>query len=240
MEVVDNSGVPLAVDAQHEPAFSLPPASLQPEVRATKRAPVRGWPIVVGFLAVGLAAASVFAVTTNSSLGETRTALASTEADLASATAEHVAAQSEVERLRSAEIALKGQLEGRDACIAALAADQVELNRIHVEETDNFNRGAETSVRAKADVARDKALGKAIDYYFQAYQRAFNGNRSGANASIDKGNAALKTANAKLRIIEAETKEINLATDRIEKELAALADQIASTTAMCQGAAVGA
>ena len=66
-----------------------------------------------------------------------------------------------------------------------------ELGVISELQTDNFNRTTEGSTWAKAEDKRNKAVGDALNAYYQAYSKAFDRNLSSARAWAAKGKEAV-------------------------------------------------
>lgn len=231
-------------DQQVNPSLASHAKASRSESATTLSRGARPWQIATGFLVVGMICLALATFTTNQALdgakaevASTSSALASTQADLTGERANRAEAEDEVRTLTDVQATLRQQLGGREACITAQRADQTELDRLYELLRANFNRSAKGSVLADADIAREKALSQGLDFYYQGYSRAYAGNYSSANSSIDKGNAAIKIADAKLKIVNAETKEIDKTSDLLSKDLDALGAEIANTMSICQGTA---
>ena len=204
-------------------------------------------PIGVGILAVALLASLIYGFTTtrtldqlkadltvaNASLTGTQRQLDSTSAELTTEVGARTQAEAEGTRLRNQTAGLQDQLAAKDACVAALKADELQLQKIQREQIANFNRGTETSALAKAAAAYDKALKEQAQYYYNAFSNAWNGNYATANSWVDKGNSAVNRAATQLQFYDAEISTINAGTKKIEGELAALGESITTTVSLC-------
>jgi uncharacterized coiled-coil protein SlyX len=201
---------------------------------------------VLGILAIGgvtafgyslnqdLTSTRATLATTETNLGSTRTTLDQTSgrldettADLSAATEERTALDDTIEEL-SAEVASQTE------CVTLQGADLDELARISGLQNDNFNRTSETSTWAKAADRRVKAVHDALDAYYQAYSKAFDGALSSARAWAQKGKdaeaviaAQAKQQAAELALIDRSAAEIQAALDALEKRLT-------STEATCR------
>lgn len=203
-----------------------------------------------GLVAIAVVALAAYGFVTTQALEQTRATLASTEEDLALARSTLVesnaslAAEQELRKkaelegasLRNRIAVLEDQVAGRNACVAALQRDADELAKITREQAANFNRLAEDSPLAEAQVAYQDALRDQINAYYNAYAAAWDGRYSSANSWIDRGNAAGRRASAALKTYNAQIKTINAGTAKIDREMTALQENIAATVAMCDGA----
>jgi Tfp pilus assembly protein PilO len=145
---------------------------------------------------------------------------------LAAATAERTALDETITEL-SAEVA------SQTACLAFQTSDLTELTRIAELQTANFNRSAEGSTWAKAEAAREKAIKDALDAYYQAYSKAFDGAISSARAWAAKGKDAEAAIAAQAKQQAAELALIDRSAAEIEAALDALEKQLASTQTSC-------
>lgn len=230
-------GAPVETDLIEAPVVRL--AGDEPGPRRIGRAAV-AVVAAVGLLAIGatiawgallnqdLAAARATLATTESSLATTSTTLEATTGDLAAASASLATTTAEREALDAKVEGLAAQVAGQTACVARQTAALAELARISDLQTANFNRTAENSTWARAEAKRDRAIDDALDAYYQAYSRAFQGSTAAARASAANGKAAEAAIAsqetqqaAELALIDRSAAEISGALDALEQELAA-------------------
>jgi len=166
-------------------------------------------------------------------LSATGAELSETSASLAITTVSKEEYQTEAATLRAEVARLNERVAIQTVCISDLAADQGELDRLFTAQQENFDRQAEGSQLAKSRVAAEKHLLAALDYYYEGYSRAFDGNYDGANASIDKGNVRIDKWRAQGKIVSAEIKVIDGVTSQIGEDLAALSVRIDTTRNVC-------
>jgi chromosome segregation ATPase len=202
-------------------------------------------------LVVALLGSLAFGYTTNQSLNRTTRDLAATRQTLATVqslladtttqlnaqTAARARADDDTGRLNNQVADLQNQLAARDACVAALQADEAQLQKIAREQVTQFNRFAEGSDAVKAQNAYVAALKDVALDYGNAESAAWNGNYPSANAWINAGNGAAARAGAQLKLYNAAIGTINAGTKKVEAEEAALAQSIANTLSLCQGSA---
>lgn len=197
--------------------------------------------IVVGALAiVAIGGVAAFGYSLNQDLAATRSTLASTETDLETTTSDLETTTSDLEKTSTeleaataeradldATIAeLSAEVAGRTECVTLQTAALEELARISDLQTDNFNRTAEDSTWAKSSDKRAKAVSDALDAYYQAYSKAFDGAISSARDWAAKGKAAVGVIAtqatqqaAELALIDRSAAEIQAAIDALESHL---------------------
>ena len=181
-----------------------------------------------------LAAARSRLTTTTATLGSTTGTLATTATTLDDTTATLAAASTEREGLETKVTELSTQVTTQMDCAARQSAAIGELSRLSGLQTDNFNRTADKSKWDKADKARDQAITDALDAYYRAYSRAFDGARSAARVEADKGAKAIARINAAKKKMAAEQKIVDAAAGDIEKALDALEAQLIALESTCQ------
>jgi chromosome segregation ATPase len=169
-----------------------------------------------------------------------RVELASVEIERASAISsltQEKTARSEGEReirsLSADNDSLRVQVARQEECIAALRERQVELSHIATLQTENYNRFVSDSVWGKAFAANQKAMSTAIDDYYNAYSRAFNGALSAANTWIDRGNTQVDKANKQLSVMNSEIEAGNQANQDIEGALSDVVTAILEAATTC-------
>jgi chromosome segregation ATPase len=245
-------------DGDATSAWSAPPtepetgeAPIPPEVpdasgpRRVRRAPVliAG---VVALVAIAATAALGYSLdqdlavarnrltTTTATLDTTTGTLATTTTTLGDTTVTLAAATKEREGLDTKVIELSAQVKTQTDCAARQSTAIGELSRLSNLQTDNFNRTASKSKWEKADNAREKAITAALDAYYRAYSRAFEGSRSAARVEADKGATAMARINAEEKKMAAEQKIVDAAAADIEKALDALEAQLVALESTCQ------
>jgi len=181
-----------------------------------------------------LGAARNSLATTTATLGSTTGTLATTTTTLDETTVTLAAASKEREGLEREVTELSAQVKTQTDCAARQSTAIGELSRLSNLQTDNFNRTAEKSKWDKADNAREKAITAALDAYYRAYSRAFDGSRSAARVEADKGAKAVARINAEERRMAAEQKLVDAAAGDIEKALDALEAQLVALESTCQ------
>lgn len=147
------------------------------------------------------------------------------------------AATKEREGLETKVTELSAQVKTQMDCAARQSTAIGELSRLSTLQTDNFNRTADKSKWEKADNAREKAITAALDAYYRAYSRAFDGSRSAARVEADKGVKAVARINAEEKKMAAEQKIVDEAADDIEQALDALEAQLVALESTCQAVA---
>ena len=193
---------------------------------------------VLAVLAIGGVAFLGYSL--NQDLTATRASLASTEGDLATTKSSLVDTNGTLDATNTSLAGAKEERSGLDAQVSDLAAQVAtqaqcvvlqtaaldELSRIEGLQTDNFNRTTENSTWAKAEVKRNKAVGEALNAYYQAYSKAFDRNLSSARAWAAKGKEAsgviavqAKQQVAELALIDRSAAEIKTALDALEQQL---------------------
>jgi chromosome segregation ATPase len=181
-----------------------------------------------------LAAARNSLTATTAKLGSTTGTLATTTTTLGDTTVTLAAATKEREDLETKVTELSAQVKTQTDCAARQSTAIGELSRLSNLQTDNFNRTAEKSKWEKADNAREKAITDALDGYYRAYSRAFQGSRSAARVEADKGAKAMTRINAEEKKMAAEQKIVDAAAGDIEKALDALEAQLVELESTCQ------
>jgi hypothetical protein len=243
------------------PLFSEPLPALSPEPTTPRsKRPRRSLVVAAGaaVLVLALLASAVYGFTTNQSLERTNAKLGTTAANLASTTDTltstqgelgstktdltteadaHSQADATVERLNNQVSGLQSQLEARDACVASLRADEVQLQKISREQNTQFNRGAKDSALVKADVAYTSALIEVAHDYYNAFSNAYDGYYATANSWVAEGNSASSRAAQAAKLYNAEISKINAGTKKVDAEGAALSDSITKTLSLCNAAA---
>ena len=244
-------------DGDATSAWSPPPIEPEPGVAPTQRPDIdRSGPrrvrrtpaLVAGVVALvaiaataalgysldqDLAAARNRLTTTTAKLGSTTGTLATTTTTLGDATATLALASKEREGLETEVTELSAQVKTQMDCAARQSAAIGELSRLSNLQTDNFNRTAEKSNWDKTDDAREKAITNALDAYYRAYSRAFDGSRSAARVEADKGAKAVARINAEERKMAAEQKIVDAAAGDIEKALDTLEAQLVALGSTC-------
>ena len=181
-----------------------------------------------------LAAARTNLTTTTAKLGTTTGTLATTTTTLGDTTVTLAAATKEREGLETKVTELSAQVKTQMDCAARQSTAIGELSRLSNLQTDNFNRTAEKSKWEKADNAREKAITDALDAYYRAYSRAFEGSRSVARVEADKGAKAMARINAEEKKMAAEQKIVDAAAGDIKDALDALEAQLVELESTCQ------
>jgi hypothetical protein len=121
------------------------------------------------------------------------------------------------------------------ACIAALRTDRDGAIHLSNSWLAAFNATATGTPLATADAKYIAALKASRDAYYKAYQYAYKGQKTLANAWIKKGNAAIARANAAVKVYNAEIAKINAKADAADVESATLATQMDATDETCAG-----
>lgn len=233
-------------DATSRRSAPTPP----PEIDRTRRRWVRRAPALVAGVAALVVIAATAALgysldrdltaarngltTTTTKLGSTTETLATTTTTLGDTSVTLVAASKEREGLETQVTELSAQVEAQIDCAARQSSALDELSRLSNLQTDNFNRTAEKSAWEKADNAREKAITAALDAYYRAYSKAFDGSRSAARVEAEKGAKAVARINAEERKLAAEQKLVDAAAGEIEKALDALEAQLVTLGSTCQ------
>jgi hypothetical protein len=166
---------------------------------------------------------------TESELGTTKATLESTEGDLATTTGELTTAQSERADLDAQVADLSAQVANQAECVTLQTDALDELGRISQLQTDNNNRTSEGSTWDRAEKKRTAAISAALEAYYQAYSKSFDGNSSSAKAWAAKGKEALgiiavqaKQQLAEFGLIDSKAAEILAAIDALEAKLTEL------------------
>ncbi len=233
---------------QSGPVAAIPPVEASEAMSDAPRARrITALRVGLAALVVALLASVAQGYSTNQTLDHTKTDLAdnqealagtqsqldATEGQLSAETSARSQAEGEASHLQRQLSGLQDQLAARDACIAALKADEEELRKIQREQTTNFNRSAEDSALVKADAARDAALLEVAEDYYKAFSNAYDGNFATANSWVAKGNRAVDRADAQLKVYDVEIGKINAGTTKIDGEMAALSASITETLSLC-------
>ena len=200
-------------------------------------------PVIVAGLVVALVALGWVSYATLQDLARARddlnaanVSLVTTRASLTSETSAHADASNQVTDLTGQVTQLKSTLSNQANCTTQLLNEVSELNRISDLQRQNYNRFAEKSKWAGANVARNTALNNALNDYFKAYKAAFGKQYASANSWIATGNKQVSVANAKLSVMQGEVTAGNAATKTIGDALTALISSVAATQATCSAA----
>lgn len=229
-------------------AVDVPPVTLAiPEPTGPRRASGR-MSVVAGLIAVlAIGAAGALSYSLNQDLNATRTTLETARTDLATVTSDLdttagtlgsrttalEAARNDHAALDAKIADLSAEVADQTACVKLQTDALAELGRIERLQTDNFNRTTEGTAWAKADAARGKAMDAALDDYYQAYLKAFDGATSSARSWAAKGKAAEATIAAQEKIQAAEQKSVDDNAATIAAALDALEKQLASAESAC-------
>lgn len=201
---------------------------------------------VLGVLAIGgvgtlgysltqdLTATRATLASTETDLGATKTTLGDTSASLDQTTATLTAAASQRTDLDEEVRTLSAQVADQSACLVLQRSALAELSRIEDLQTDNFNRTTEGSTWAKADLARGKAVSAALDDYYQAYRKAFEGALSAARTWAAKGKDAEATIDSQAKKQAAEMVIVDASAKEIEAAINALEVALATTETACE------
>lgn len=204
-------------------------------------------PLSASIIVVALLGSLVYGFTTTQTLDQSKADLSSTKDSLIGAQSQldsttanltkEAGARSEAEaegtRLQNQVADLQDQLAARDACVAALKADEEQLQQIQREQIANFNRSATDSALVKAGAAYEASLIQKAQDYYNAFSNAWDGNYATANSWVSAGNSASRRADAQVKAYNAEISKINAGTKKIESEEMALSESIAKTLSLC-------
>ena len=171
--------------------------------------------------------------TTRDSLFGTQSQLDATRVNLTNETGTRSKAEAEARRLQNVTAGLQDQLAARDVCVAALKADEEQLQKIQREQTTNFNRSTEDSTLAAAQRSYIAALIEKAQDYYNAFSNAWDGNYTSANSWVVAGNSASRRADALAKTYNTGISKINAGTKKIEGEEAALGESIVRTLSLC-------
>ena len=230
-------------------AVETPPVTIAPQPEPPGRRRVgRGLSVVIavlGVLAIGGVAVLGYSLnqdltstrstlaTTEGDLGSTTTTLDKTTADLGATTESLAAAKTERTDLDATVADLGAQVSQQTACVKLQTDALDELGRISDLQTANYNRTTRGSTWDEAEVKRNKAVSAALDAYYQAYSKAFDGNKSSARAWADKGQAAEDVIAAQAKQQLAEFALIDSKAKEIEAAINALAAKLTTAEATC-------
>jgi len=230
-------------------AVETPPVTIAPLPEPPGRRKVgRGLSVIVavlGVLAIGGVAVLGYSLnqdltstrstlaTTEGDLGSTTTTLDKTTADLGATTDSLAAAKTERADLDATVADLGAQVSQQTACVKLQTDALDELGRISDLQTANYNRTTRGSTWDEAEVKRDKAVANGLDAYYQAYSKAFDGNKSAARAWADKGQAAEDVIAAQAKQQLAEFALIDSKAKEIEAAINALAAKLTTAEATC-------
>lgn len=234
---------------------TVEPVSADPPSLVLEREPPDGrrrvgWAPVAIVLALGLLAIGGTAVLGNGlsqDLAAGRTQLAATTGKITTASAslvdttarlnetttELTAAGTDRTKAETIVAGLEKQVATQTECVRLQAAALDELVRISGLLTDNFNRTAKNSVYAKADASREKALDSALDNYYLAYSKAFDGAASAARGYAAKGKTAESTVAAQEKVQAKELAAVNAGAKEIEAAIDALEVQLDTMASTC-------
>ena len=173
-----------------------------------------------------LAATRATLAETEGELGTTKATLESTEGDLASTSGELTTTQAERSDLDAQVADLSAQVASQAECVTLQNDALDELGRISQLQTDNNNRTSEGSTWDRAEKKRAAAVSDALEGYYQAYSKSFDGNSSSAKAWAAKGKEAVgiiavqaKQQLAEFGLIDSKAAEILAAIDALEAKL---------------------
>jgi hypothetical protein len=247
-EQIPSAAEPEAIEPADTELVELPAVQLAAAEPVGPRR-VNGRVSVVAAIVAALAIGGVgaFGYSTSQNLAASRSTLATTEADLA---AKKTTLETTTTALSARTTALSGakadhtgldgtiaglstQVAGQTKCVTLQAAGLAELSRIEQLQTENFNRTTKGTAWSKADAARGKAISAALDDYYQAYSKAFQGSTSVARTWASKGKAAEATIAAEEKKQAAEIKVVDQNAAEILDALNALEQQLAATEAAC-------
>lgn len=232
-----------------EPVAAEPPSLVLKREPADARRRVGRAPVaivlVLGLLAIGgtavlgnglsqdLAASRAQLTTTTGEVATASASLVDTTAKLDATTAELAAAGTERTKADAIVAGLQAQVATQTECVRLQSAALDELVRISGLLTENFNRTADDSVYAKANMSREKALDAALDNYYLAYKNAFLGSTSAARGYADKGKTAESTITAQEKIQAKELVAVDAAAKTIEGAIEALEAQLDEMASTC-------
>jgi len=200
------------------------------------------WLAILGGLAViaGVGGVGAWGFGSTSELERQSTALASAREELAARQTELAVADGALAAMRSTRDAaetksasLKDRVADQSACIDAQTTAREAIAGITVLQIATFNLTTKESIWAKAQAAREKALGRAATDYYNAYKSAFFGNASAARASYRKGQAEEATAEAQRKIQAAELAQVSANNVKIMAALDAFGATLAPATSAC-------
>ena len=201
--------------------------------------------VVIGLVAIGgigvlgyslsqdLAATRSSLATTESDLGSTKATLETTTADLGTTETSLAAAKAEHADLDGQIAELAAEVAQQTKCVTLQTDALAELGRISELQTANFNRTTEDSTWAKAETKRVTATGNALDAYYQAYSRSFDGARASARDWASKGAAAEAVIASQAKQQAAEFALIDAKAAEIETAINALADDLDEAESSC-------
>jgi len=210
------------------------------ESRASRTVPQ--WTIIIAVIAgiVLIGAAIAFGVnasnhltTEQATLAVRDTELSVAESDLVNAKDGLAAATIEHEDRSAEQDELTRTVRAQTACIRAQQVDVATLQGIIARQTDNFNKTAEDSGYAKADIARGTAIGKAIDAYYAAALARSEGRTSAARSSLSTARAQERKANEQRVIQKRVLVDVDRTAAAIATELEAFEVQLAATAKAC-------
>jgi hypothetical protein len=228
---------PVPVDATGTDRPQIDQQELPSRARTIPR-----WTAIVGVLVIlgsigGMAAWGFMSAgeleRQTSALASAREELAARQSELAGANASLASIRLIHNEATTRSTSLKDRVADQSACIAAQAAARTAISSITELQIDTFNLTTKDSVWAKAQIAREKALIKAYDDYYDAYKSAFVGNSSAATTSYRKGQADEAAARAQQTIQDAELAKVSASNKKIVAALDAFASTMATATSAC-------
>ena len=245
----DVGRLPIETDASvPTEAVEPPPIELAVAPSVSPRRVSNRLSVVLGLAAVvAIGAVGAMGYSMTQDLGSTRVSLATAETELAGTkmklettsgslavqTTTLATAKQDHGALDATITELSTQVEDQTNCLSLQTAALAELGRIEQLQTENFNRTTEKSAYAKAEAVRAKAISAALDDYYQAYSKAFQGGTSAARTWAAKGKDAEATITAEEKKLKAELKTVDAKAAEIEAALDALEQQLAVTEAAC-------
>ena len=216
------------------------PPGGQPAARHGRTLPL--WLAILGGLALiaGIGGVGAWGFGSTGELERQATARASAREELATRQTELAGADGALAAVRSTHdtamtrsASLKDRVADQSACIDAQTTAREAIAGITVLQIATFNLTTKESVWAKAQAAREKALGRAATDYYNAYKSAFFGNASAAGASYRKGQAEEATADAQRKIQAAELAKVSANNVKIMAALDAFGATLAAATSAC-------
>jgi chromosome segregation ATPase len=216
--------------------------SPDPPVLPRRPRTIPRWIAILGALAIiaGIGGAGAWGLMSAQELERQTTALASARQELASKQTELAAVNGSLAAVRlthdtatTRSESLKVRVADQSACIDAQTTARQAISGITELQIATFNLTTKESVWAKAQAAREKALGRAATNYFNAYKSAFFGNTSAAAASYRKGQADAATADGQRKIQDAELAKVSANNVKILAALDAFSATLATATSAC-------
>lgn len=180
------------------------------------------WPhVTAGILLVALLATGFLAYRLSGDLTSARATVASQRDELTSTNAQLDVANARSDDLNAQVGSLQAQVQHQQDCVSALREDTATAREIEHQQGVLHNLYAEGSKFDRAQRARDAALRAAALDYYNAYDAAWNGLYTSANAWVDRANSQIRVATTNLDKMNAQIDKINALNHRIEGMLSA-------------------